>query len=63
MRKHHNYRWKKPHRDTAVFVWIGCDSLSRMTPTSGSLFLLRISQRAKGSSGVSGSSLNSRVTV
>ena len=39
------------------------DSLSRMTPTRGSLFLLRISQRAKGSSGVLGSSLNSRVMV
>ena len=34
-----------------------------MTPTSGSCFPSRTSQRAKGSSGVSGSSLKSSVMV
>lgn len=39
------------------------DSRSRMTPTSGSFFWSSTSHRAKGSSGVSGSSLNSRLMV
>lgn len=42
---------------------VGGNSLSTMTPTSGSLFLLRTSQRANGSSGVSGRSLKSSVIV
>lgn len=50
-------------QDPSFYENKACYSLSRMTPTNGSLLLLRISHNAKGSCGVSGSSRNSMVMV